>query len=85
MESRPVDLVGAAEREEFLAATRVDVLCAAVGTAGGTLAVLAWYGGQPSGLRSRKAATKTNPRHRVRDLDRSRSSVPRQNTLFGAA
>jgi hypothetical protein len=41
VESHPVDLVSAAEREEFLAATRVDVLRAAVGTAGGTLAVSA--------------------------------------------
>ena len=65
MESRPVDLVSAAEREEFLAATRVDVLSAAVGTAGGTLAVSAWYGCQPSGPltcpRSRKAAAKDQP------------------------
>jgi hypothetical protein len=61
VENRPVDLVGAAEREEFLAATRVDVLSAAVGTAGGTLAVSAWYGCQPSGLRSRKAAAKDQP------------------------
>ena len=53
----------AAEREQFLAGVHVGVLSAAVGTAGGTLAVPVWYTYQPGGLltvltgrRSRKAA-----------------------------
>jgi hypothetical protein len=56
-------VMGAAEREEFLAGVHVGVLSAAVGTAGRTLAVPVWYSYQPGGLltvltgrRSRKAA-----------------------------
>ena len=55
--------MSAAERENFLAGTRVGVLSAAVGTTGRTLAVPVWYSYQPGGLltvltgrRSRKAA-----------------------------
>jgi nitroimidazol reductase NimA-like FMN-containing flavoprotein (pyridoxamine 5'-phosphate oxidase superfamily) len=56
------NLMGAAEREEFLADARVGVLCAAAGKTGRTLAVPVWYSYQPGGLltvltgrRSRKA------------------------------
>ena len=55
-------VMGAAEREEFLAGVHVGVLSAAVGKTGRTLAVPVWYSYQPGGLltvltgrRSRKA------------------------------
>jgi nitroimidazol reductase NimA-like FMN-containing flavoprotein (pyridoxamine 5'-phosphate oxidase superfamily) len=54
--------ISAAERDEFLAGVHVGVLSVAIGTAGQTLAVPAWYSYQPGGLltlltgrRSRKA------------------------------
>src|SRR5689334_5326692 len=43
-------VMSAAEREEFLAGVHVGVLSAAIGTAGQTLAVPAWYSYQPGGL-----------------------------------
>ena len=90
MESRPVDLVSAAEREEFLAATRVDVLSAAVGTAGGTLAVSAWYSCQPSGPLTVPPVAQgrsEGPTLGIMSgilIGRGDPS-PRQNTLFGVA
>jgi PPOX class probable F420-dependent enzyme len=55
--------MSAAARERFLADVHVGVLCAALGSAGQTLAVPVWYSYEPGGLltvltgrRSRKAA-----------------------------
>jgi len=56
-------VMGAADRERFLAGVHIGVLSAAAGTAGRTLAVPVWYSYQPgalvtvlTGRRSRKAA-----------------------------
>jgi hypothetical protein len=90
VETCPVDLVSTAEREEFLPAGHVDVLSAAVGTAGGTLAVSAWYSCQPSSPPSVPPVTQgrsEGPTLGIMSgilIGRGDPS-PRQNTLFGAA